>query len=212
MEAGFWHERWENQEIGFHRPEAHEMLRRHVKKVAQRGARVFVPLCGKSKDMLWLLNNGYQVFGVELSEVAVTQFFEENGLRPAIVEEGAFKRFSVEGLAIWVGDFFDLTAEQLASVDAWYDRAAMIALPPEMRTRYVKQLSGKLPEHAQGLLVTIEYPVGYRKGPPFSVSEGEVESGFGQRFSIEQIEADEGVVNGEQPDDNPVTEHIYQLS
>ena len=110
------------------------------------------------------------------------------------------------------GDFFELTGADMTDVDAWYDRAAMVALPPEMRTRYVKQLSEQLPERARGLLITLQYPAGYREGPPFSVSEGEVESGFGQRFSIEQLEADEGIVNGEKPEDNPVTEQVYQLT
>jgi thiopurine S-methyltransferase len=76
----------------------------------------------------------------------------------------------------------------------------------------VKQLSEQLPERAQGLLITLQYPASYREGPPFSVSEGEVESGFGQRFSIEQLEDDEGIVNGEKPEDNPVTEQVYQLT
>lgn len=212
MEANFWHERWANQQIGFHRSEAHDMLRRYFKKVAKRNATVLVPLCGKSKDMLWLLNNGYRVFGIELSELAAQQFFDDNGLSPTVTQKGQFKEYALDELVIWVGDFFDLTGHDLTHVDAWYDRAAMVALPPEMRTRYVKQLSEQLPERAQGLLITLQYPAGFREGPPFSVSEGEVESGFGQRFSVEQLETDEGIVNANQPDDNPVTEQVYQLS
>ncbi|ATZ73044.1 thiopurine S-methyltransferase [Idiomarina sp. X4] len=212
MEASFWHERWENQQIGFHRPEAHEMLRRYFKKVAKPGATVFVPLCGKSNDMLWLLDNCYRVFGIELSDLAVKQFFSDNDLTPTVTQKGKFKEYALGELVIWVGDFFELTGKDLADVDAWYDRAAMVALPPEMRRHYVKQLSEQLPERAQGLLITLQYPAGFREGPPFSVSEGEVESGFGQRFSIEQLESDEGILNGEKPEDNPVTEQVYQLT
>lgn len=212
MEASFWHERWENQQIGFHRPEAHDMMCRYFKKVAKPGATVFVPLCGKSNDMLWLLECDYRVFGVELSEIAVKQFFTDNQLVPNITHKKNFTEYALDELVIWVGDFFNLTAADLEAVDAWYDRAALIALPPEMRARYVKQLSERLPERAQGLLITVQYPQGFRQGPPFSVTDGEVESGFGQRFSIEQLEAEEGRANDDDLRNSPITEQVYQLS
>lgn len=211
MEASFWHERWENQQIGFHRPEAHEMLRRYFKKVAKPGATVFVPLCGKSNDMLWLLDNCYRVFGIELSDLAVKQFFSDNDLTPTVTQKGKFKEYALGELVIWVGDFFELTGKDVADVDAWYDRAAMVALPPEMRRYYVKKLCEQLPEKAKGLLVTLQYPDGYREGPPFSVLEGEVEVGYGQRFSIDQLQSDEASVNGNEVDDNPVIEQVYKL-
>ncbi|RUO76097.1 thiopurine S-methyltransferase [Idiomarina seosinensis] len=211
MDASFWHERWENQQIGFHRPEPHELLKKHFLNGIKAPATVFVPLCGKSKDLLWLLQKGYRVFGVELSELAVKQFFEDNQLTPEITQRGEFKEYAVDELVIWVGDFFKLQQNDLAGVDAWYDRAAMIALPPEMRRHYVQQLCEQLPGSAKGLLITLQYPAGYKDGPPFSVLEGEVEAGYGQRFSIEQIESGEGVINDQKPEDNPVTEQVYRL-
>jgi thiopurine S-methyltransferase len=212
MEASFWHERWEKQQIGFHRLEFHEMLRRYFKTVAKPGARVLVPLCGKSKDMLWLLDAGYKVFGVELSEIAVKQFFQDNDLTPAVTIKGDFKEYAVDKLVIWVGDFFKLTKKDLLVIDAWYDRAAMVALPPEMRSQYVSQLSQQLPQHACGLLITLNYPPSMRKGPPFSINEGEIEASFGQRFSIEQLESGEGNINGESSADEPVLEQVYKLT
>lgn len=211
MESAFWHERWENQQIGFHQPHTHELLLKYFSGVVKPGAKVFVPLCGKSKDMLWLLEKGYRVFGVELSELAARQFFEENQLKPRVTQRGDFKEYALDELVIWVGDFFKLAKSDLADIDAWYDRAAMIALPPEMRQRYVQQLCEQLPEQAKGLLITLQYPDGYRDGPPFSVLEGEVEVGYGQRFSIDQLESAETTVGGKQADDNSVTEQVYKL-
>jgi len=211
MESAFWHERWENQQIGFHQPNGHELLRKYFSGIAKPNAKVFVPLCGKSNDMLWLLEKGYRVFGVELSELAARQFFEENQLKPRITQRGDFIEYALDELVIWVGDFFKLVKSDLADIDAWYDRAAMIALPPEMRQRYVQQLCEQLPEQAKGLLITLQYPAGYREGPPFSVLEGEVEVGYGQRFSIDQLESAETTVNGKEADDNPVTEQVYKL-
>lgn len=188
MEASFWHERWAKQEIGFHRSKAHELMCEYFPKLIKPSATVLVPLCGKSKDMLWLLDKGYQVFGVELSEQAVEEFFADNQLTPEITEREPFKEYRCGALVIWVGDFFDLKAAHLKSIDAWYDRAALIALPPEMRKKYVQQLNRQLPAEAKGLLITLNYPPGFRQAPPFSVSEGEVEAQLGQRFSIEQME------------------------
>ncbi|MDV6316333.1 thiopurine S-methyltransferase [Idiomarina sp. HP20-50] len=211
MEAVFWHDRWKNQQIGFHQPNTHELLLKYFSGVVKPGAKVFVPLCGKSKDMLWLLEKGYRVFGIELSELAVKQFFEENQLTPTVTTRGNFKEYAQDELVIWVGDFFELANSDLADIDAWYDRAAMIALPPEMRQRYVQQLCQQLPQQAKGLLITLQYPDGFREGPPFSVSEGEVEIGYGQRFSVEQLESAGSTVNGIQSGDDSVAEQVYKL-
>lgn len=211
MDASFWHQRWENQQIGFHRPEPHELLKKHFIDVVKAPANVLVPLCGKSNDLLWLLQKGYRVFGVELSELAVKQFFEENQLAPVIKQKGDFKEYAVDELVIWVGDFFKLQQSDLTSIDAWYDRAAMIALPPAMRRQYVQQLCEQLPGDTKGLLITLQYPPGYREGPPFSVREEEIETGYGQRFSIEQVESGEGIINDRQPEDHLVTEQAYRL-
>lgn len=216
MEPKFWHERWERGQIGFHRSAPHGFLKRYFSQVAKSGSKVFVPLCGKSNDMLWLLNNGYQVFGVELSEEAVKQFFADNELEPQVTTKvtsnGEFIEYALDELVIWVGDVFNLSGEDLATIDAWYDRGALVALPPEMRKSYVTALSHRLPDEANGLLITVEYPSGYRQGPPFSVSEGEIEASFGQRFSVEELESDEGIIDGKNPEDNPTIERVYKLS
>lgn len=211
MESAFWHERWENQQIGFHQPHTHQLLLKYFSGVVKPGALVFVPLCGKSRDMRWLLDKGYRVLGVELSELAVKQFFHDNDMTPTVTQRGSFIEYSSGDLTLWVGDFFQLDKKALVAVDAWYDRAAMIALPPPMRKRYVQQLCEQLPEHARGLLITLQYPDGFREGPPFSVSEREIDSNYGQRFSIEQLETAEATVNGKRTDENLVTEHVYRL-
>ncbi|WP_404401081.1 thiopurine S-methyltransferase [Idiomarina seosinensis] len=212
MQSEFWHKRWQNQEIGFHQMEANRLLREHFASVAKPDATVFVPLCGKSNCLLWLLEKGYRVFGIELSELAVEQFFEENRLQPAIARHTHFTKYSVNQLTIWVGDFFKLRAADLANVDAWYDRAAMIALPPAMRSDYTKQLCRQLPAHTEGLLITLQYPPGYRQGPPFSVTEEEVKKVYGQRFRIEQLARQQGSINALESCDNPVIEQAFKLA
>lgn len=182
MEPDFWHQRWQQNQIGFHQGEVNPYLRQYWPALGVPApARVLVPLCGKSLDLLWLQQQGYQVEGVELSELAVRAFFEEQGIAASQRQIGDWQVWESDALRIWCGDFFKLSADQLGPIDAVYDRAALIALPAEMRRRYVKHLEtlvGDVPH----LLVTLEYPQEQMDGPPFSVEQVEVETLFSARY------------------------------
>jgi len=177
MKKEFWLERWEREEISFHQNEVNPHLCEFWPELnLARGSTVFVPLCGKSQDMLWLREQGLQVLGVELSAIAVQAFFKENGYIPQQITCGKFDRYEADGIRILCGDFFDLSRDDMANVSAVYDRASLIALPPEMRVRYVRHLVSILPRAIQILLITVDYPQPEMLGPPFSVSSGEVEA------------------------------------
>ncbi|MGC2048613.1 MAG: thiopurine S-methyltransferase [Gallionella sp.] len=176
MKKDFWLERWDRGEIGFHQDEVNPYLIQFWQELhLARDSPVFVPLCGKTRDMPWLREQGYQVLGVELSTIAVQAFFKESGYSPQHVRKGKFDHYDAEGIRILCGDFFDLGKDDLANVGAVYDRASLIALPPEMRVRYVRHLVGILPPATQILLITVDYPQTEMQGPPFSVTSSEVE-------------------------------------
>lgn len=189
MDPSFWHERWEECRIGFHEPEPNALLIRHFAKLdLQPGSRIFVPLCGKSHDLGWLLGQGHGVAGVELSRKAVEQLFDELGVTPAIEELDGLTRFSFEEIEVFAGNFFDLTAKRLGPVDAVYDRAALVALPAEMRTRYAAHLPG-LTATAPQLLISFDYDQSMADGPPFSVPAGEIAALYGARYRIALLES-----------------------
>lgn len=189
MQHDFWQARWARNEIGFHQPEVNPGLARHWPSLGLPvGAQVLVPLCGKSLDMLWLARQGQRVLGVELAERAVIDFFAALGVEPQVMEEGALRRFRHERLEILQGDFFDTTAQQLAQCVGLYDRAALIALPEDMRPAYVGHLQRNLPAQARGLLVTLEYPQAEMDGPPFAVSAGEVHRHFASGWRVDELE------------------------
>lgn len=189
MHEGFWQARWARNEIGFHRSEVHPALPEYWASLGLAvGGEVLVPLCGKSLDMLWLAGCGHRVLGVELAEKAVQDFFSEQELEPACTADGALLRCQVADLAVLQGDFFAVTAEQAAACVGYYDRAALIALPPEMRRRYVAHLDGLLPSGCCGLLVTLDYPQDQRQGPPFAVSDAEVHELYAGAWDIELLE------------------------
>ena len=185
MNKEFWLERWERAEIGFHQNDVNPYLLRYWKELQPApGGEVFVPLCGKSLDMLWLRQQGCKVLGVELSPIAVRDFFAENGMALAHSRSGQFDCCEADGIRILCGDFFDLRKEDMAKVSAVYDRASLIALPPEMRERYARHLADILPPGTQILLVTVDYPQAEMQGPPFAVSVSEVEALYGKCAGI----------------------------
>ena len=188
MNPEFWQERWQKNEIGFHQQEINAHLQDYWPRLGvAAGSQVFVPLCGKSRDLLWLRARGHTVLGVELSPIAVRDFFRENTLEPHSSRAGAFERCEADGLSILCGDFFNLTAEDLKGVAGVYDRASLIALPPDMRPRYAAHLSAILPKGAAILLVTMEYRQAEMNGPPFSVSEDEVRQMYEKRYDVTRL-------------------------
>lgn len=190
MNPEFWHERWARNEIGFHQQEINAHLRNFWPRLgAAPGSLVFVPLCGKSRDLLWLTGEGHRVLGVELSPIAVEDFFAENGLTPERHPDGAFTRWSCGEVEILCGDFFDLEARHLEGIRAIYDRASLIALPSDLRVRYAKHLKAIIPPACKTLLVTIDYPPQEMQGPPFAVGEDEVRRLFEDDYAIECVAA-----------------------
>jgi thiopurine S-methyltransferase len=183
MHPQHWLDRWEEGRIGFHQAQTNPHLARYWSQLGARGP-VFVPLCGKSLDMLWLRAHGHEVLGIELAPRAVEDFFSENRLEPEVRQQGPFKRWARDGLVILQGDFFDLRAGDLAGITGVYDRASLIALPPEMRRDYVRQMQQILPQGFLGLLITMEYPDGEMAGPPFPVGEAEVRDLYAEAREI----------------------------
>lgn len=189
MEAQFWHERWEKNEIGFHQGDANPMLVRHFQALdpAER-FRVFLPLCGKTRDIAWLLSQGHQVVGAELSELAIQQLFEELGQKPGVSQVGALSHYRVPGVDIFVGDIFQLTAQTVGTVDAIYDRAALVALPADMRRRYADHLRA-ITATAPQLLISFEYDQSQMDGPPFSVPAAEIRNHYAAHYDIALLES-----------------------
>ena len=187
MQPDFWHERWRTGQIGFHQKSLDRNLARHWADLRlAKGSRVFVPLCGKSLDMLWLRDQGHVVVGVELSVIALEAFCMENGVPARRRLMGEFEIYEAPALELYRGDFFALTPALVGDVAAVYDRAALISWTPELRAPYVEHLAALLRAGTQMLLVTLEYPQPQMRGPPFSVMREEVERLYSPFFRIRE--------------------------
>ncbi len=183
MKEEFWKRRWQNNQIGFHAPVANPFLQQYWPDLGvAEGAQVLVPLCGKSLDLVWLASQGLRVMGVELVQQAVEDFFREQQLEPQVRQQGAFTVYQADAVEIWCGDIFALTADDVRECTALYDRAALIAFPPEMREAYARHLTRILPGGCRGLLVSLDYEQELMEGPPFSVPDEEVQRLLGERW------------------------------
>jgi thiopurine S-methyltransferase len=215
MHPDFWHQRWQQNQIGFHKPEINPLIERYFPRLTVRSkGRVFVPLCGKSNDMLWLLAMGYQVVGVESSPLAVESFFSDNGLKPRLRRQGDFWVSEVDGLQIFCGDFFALRSTDFDEVDAVYDRGSLVALPPDIRIEYVSSLYAMLTTNVQMLLIVFDYPQHEMEGPPFSVQTEEVESLYSHWCDIELLNSGNALENEAHFKDRGITrmaEQTYRL-
>jgi thiopurine S-methyltransferase len=204
-----WLARWRDGRIAFHEGRTNAFLDRYLARLA--GARrVLVPLCGRSEDLAFLAAHGYEVVGVELSEPAVRAFFELHALVPSVAARGPFVEYRAGSITLLVGDLFDTTPALIGASDALYDRAALIALPAELRARYVAHLRTLLPAGAPGLVITIEYDAASMAGPPFVVPEAELRALYAGA-TVEWLE-DQPVTSGRCAElASPATERCFAI-
>ncbi len=217
MKNDFWLQRWQNKEIGWHKQDFHPQLVKLGKEVFASGSAVFVPLCGKSKDMLWLAEEGYSVIGCELSVIAIEEFFAEINLQYTIHKEGAFNCYTAGPYTLYQGDFFELEKDYLSKCSGWYDRASLIAFPDEMRADYVAKLLQLFAVGSRALIISLSYNEGFRKGPPFSVSVDKVKGYFNNATELELLSTTATSLSGvqtpsEQQHNGNVEEHVFTLT
>jgi thiopurine S-methyltransferase len=181
-----WLDRWNENRIGFHEASVNRHLQQWFPRFAPtKGAGVFLPLCGKALDIGWIAQQGYEVIGVELSQLAIEAFFEENELSFERSESDGFSVYRSPGIRLLQGDFFDLRDHHLQGCELVYDRAALIAMGLHQRPGYCKHMLSILPPRCNMLLITLQYDPAEMQGPPFSVSTDEVRHSFGDAFQVE---------------------------
>jgi thiopurine S-methyltransferase len=196
METSFWVDRWRTGQTGFHQGAPNDLLVAHHDRIAS-ARRVYVPLCGKAVDLVWLRRRGHDVVGTELVQEAVAQFFADNALVPVTTPRGAFIHHHVAAatgqgrLDLLQGDALAIDDDVLSAVggpvDAIYDRAALVALHPSQREAYVRSLRRVLVPGGRMLLVAFSYDQSKLDGPPWSVDDALVAALLGAHFDIETL-------------------------
>lgn len=188
MNKEYWQQKWEIKDIGFNQLQPNKLMQHYFSLLKLTpGCRVFVPLCGQSIDMLWLAGQGYQVIGIEFSQVACDAFFKENKIPVKITKTNDLILYSSDEISIFCGDFFKLERAILGKIDAVYDRAALVALPNDARKSYAEHLIELMAPATQMFLITTMYNQNEMEGPPFSVDEDEVVALFSTHFDINQL-------------------------
>lgn len=194
MHPSFWHERWQSGQTGFHQSAINPHLQHFWPGLQLPStARVLVPLCGKSLDMAWIAGRGHPVVGIELSGIAIREFFTESAIKPSIRDAGTYRQWRAGGIELLEGDYFELERQDVGTVDAVYDRAALIALPAALRPRYAQHLAQLTPTGASALLITMNYDPTGMNGPPFAVANDEVEALFRNTFELEWLRTEDAL-------------------
>jgi thiopurine S-methyltransferase len=188
VQPDFWLERWRTAQIGFHQAAVDRHLKAYWPLLKlPAGSQVFVPLCGKSLDLMWLRTLGHAVTGVELSPVAVQSFLMEHGIPARRRVLSGFDVYEADGLRLFCGDYFKLTPALLGSMSAVYDRAALISWTPAAREPYVEHLTSLTGPGTQTLLIAVEFPQEQMSGPPFPVTRDAIEQLYADHYSIEEL-------------------------
>lgn len=188
MEREEWIRRWAEGRIGFHRATVQPWLVDHAGRFLPRGDEcVFLPLCGKSVDLIWLEQRGHPVVGLDVAEQAFRDFLKEQGRVAAEHESPPFKVFSSGRIELLCGDFFEMRRERHGDFPAILDRAALVAIEPRRRAEYASRLVELLRPGGRTLLVGLEYDESKMAGPPFTVARDEVARLFGAACTIEPL-------------------------
>lgn len=204
MNKEFWLNKWKENDIRFHQSKYHPQLEKFGNRFHE--STVLVPLCGKTLDMLYLAAHGHEVVGVELSPIACQDFFVENGLVFTETKIEEFILFESEGLQIWCGDYFKLPQTVWDRITGIYDRAALVALPSDMRKSYASEIFKRTREKKLDiLLISFEYPQDLTAGPPHSVEAQEIKDLY-PLLSVELLHEESQMLRG-----NEVKETVYWL-
>lgn len=189
MELSYWESRWRKDKIGFHMEQGYEGLRRHWNRVSPGiSPSVLVPLCGKTPDLIFLEQKGASVTGVEYAQKAILSFFEEHDRTFEIRSQAGFQVYCSGNIELWQGDFMKFPAAQSHRFSLIYDKAALVALPPEKRMDYIQKLHELCGPPTNILLHHFIYPQDQMPGPPFSVPDEEIRTAFDHDFSIIVLE------------------------
>lgn len=210
MHHDFWHKRWSTNDIGFHEAHGNHLLKKYYDAfLLPAQTLVMVPLCGKTRDIAWLLSRGCQVVAIELNEQAVLQLFAELGAEPKREQKDAFIHYYLPDLSVYVGDFFKLKQAHIGKPDLIFDRGALVALPDDLRSKYSEHLQLVAPSAVQ-FLICYQYSQSLFKGPPFNVSEDNIRRLYSQKYTIAELYR--GHVEGGFRSQSEVFEAVYALS
>ena len=191
MEKGFWLKKWDDNQIGFHEEDYNPNLVKFWPQLASDNqlSTILVPLCGKTKDILYLAAQGHKVIGVELSELAAKSFFEENQLAYQEESHKDWKRFTSDNISILVTDLLKIDLDLLKDCNGFYDRASVVALPLVMRKEYI-QLLLSLPHLKAGLMIAMSFDDNKSEvGPPFSMDQADIKMLFDGKSDLEELSA-----------------------
>ena len=191
MDKEYWLKTWALKDIQFHSDQVDSHLIEYIEKLKlQPGDLILVPLCGKTRDLMWLAKAGFRVIGVEISPIACEEFFSDFGITPNIIKTSSFTKYQYENITLFCGDIFNLNPNDLPNIRAIFDHRALIALPAPLRTKYVNHLLHCASDNHIKILLIVLHSSNEVKGPPFPISDQEIKILYGKDFEITKLSSE----------------------
>ncbi|CAH1776284.1 unnamed protein product [Owenia fusiformis] len=182
---------WDPDRVPFHKVDVHEALETYIEPLTdgRTELKIFVPLCGKSVDLKWLCDRGHHVVGVEIAELAIQQFSEEQGIefksQPIGPIEGTVYK-SIDGkLEILSCDLFSISRQVIGGFDAVWDRGSLVAINRDQRKEYSQLMHSLVKDDGKYLITASQYDMDQYSGPPHCVTPADMETLYGEKFEIE---------------------------
>ncbi len=189
-----WHSHWTRKSPGFHEGQVNSYLQQFLPLYnLQPGDTIFMPLCGKSVDILWLSQQGYQVIGVELSKIAIESFFAESEIDFVKVQHDKLVAYEAPGITLYLGDYMNMQADTLTDCKLVYDRASIVAIESFNRKSYKRKMLELISPATPMLLVTLDYDQSVMHGPPFSVPVNEIAELYQPEYRLELLQSSEQI-------------------
>ena len=214
MSNKIWKDKWKRNDIAFHQSTSNHLLKKYISQLnISAGADILVPLCGKSLDMNILANLGYNVIGIELSNIAIKAYFEALNVKPTREKYKRFITWKYKNTEIWCGDIFDLTKKEIGHIGVLYDNTSLTAFSPDIRPQYVQHFHDMLSEKNQILLITTETPDETQINSAMTIDD-EIQSLYERQYHITLLHGERVITHDpEQPDEakRPMEEKVYIL-
>ena len=168
------------------------ILMKNIKQLTagQSNLRIFVPMCGKTPDMLWLAEQGHAITGVEINARYIKAFFREADLEYTLRSEQftATKKVNVyeakgKDITLYQCDIFDYNVEVSGQFDAIWDQSAIPVVNekgPRQLKRYTSLMQALLKPDGRHMVEVCKH------GSNF-VDEKMLKSLFGDKSEVRYV-------------------------
>ncbi len=163
----FWSERYDSEVTPWDLQKYHPFIDLSLPQLKLSKSKILVPGCGRGHDPAKLASLGHNVTALDFSSSAIKKAKELYGSKVNFME----------------ADFFEFANDHVEEFDIVFEHTLFCALSPAIREKIIK--SWKKVLRPGGYLMGSFLVASKRMGPPFGITEWELEQLLGKHFKID---------------------------